>query len=124
MKTIQTNNAPNPIGPYSQGIVSGGFLYTAGQVGLDPPTGKIVDGGVREQTRRVMENLKAILEKANSSFDKVVKTTVYLKEPGMFKEMNEVYASFFKDHKPARSTVVCGFMREEVLVEIDVIAQV
>ncbi len=124
MKVVETNNAPKPIGPYSQGIVSESFMFTAGVIGIDPKTGNIVSGGIREQTKRVLESLRSILEQGGSSLDKVLKTTVYLKETILFKDMNEVYSTFFTNHKPARSTVVCGFMREDVLVEIDAIAKV
>jgi len=123
LKTVQTSKAPKPIGPYSQGIVEGGFVFTSGMVAIDPETSKVVSGGIREQTKRVLENVKAILEEAGSSMQKVTKTTVYLKEQSYFKDMNEVYASYFGDHKPARSTIVCDFMLSDVLVEIDVIAK-
>jgi 2-iminobutanoate/2-iminopropanoate deaminase len=123
LKTVQTSKAPKPIGPYSQGIVEGGFVFTSGMVAIDPETSKVVSGGIREQTKRVLENVKAILEEAGSSMQKVTKTTVYLKEQAYFKDMNEVYASYFGDHKPTRSTIVCDFMLSDVLVEIDVIAK-
>lgn len=113
-----------PIGPYSQGVISKPSVFTAGLIGLDPSTGKMVVGGIEEQTRRVLESMKGILEEAGSSLDKVVKTTVYLKETALFKEMNAVYSTFFGDHKPVRSTIVCGFMRDDVLVEIDAVAEV
>ena len=103
--------------------MEGGFVFTSGMIALDPATSKIVPGGIREQTRRVLENVKAILEHAGSSMDKVTKTTVYLKNPGLFKEMNEVYTSYFDNHKPARSTIVCDFMLPEVLLEIDAVAK-
>ncbi len=92
-------------------------------IALDPATSKIVPGGVREQTRSVLENVKAILEQAGSSMEKVTKTTVYLKDPGLFKEMNEVYTGYFDKHKPARSTIVCDFMLPDVLLEIEAIAK-
>ena len=123
MKIVQTSKAPKPIGPYSQGVVEGGFVFTSGMVAIDPETSKVVSGGIREQTRRVLENVKAILEEAGSSMQKVTKTTVYLKEQSYFKEMNQVYARYFRDHKPTRSTIVCDFMLSDVLVEIDVIAK-
>ncbi len=123
MKAVQTSKAPKPIGPYSQGIVEGGFVFTSGMIALDPETGKVVSGGIREQTRRVLENIKAVLEEAGSSLERVTKTTVYLKEPSLFKEMNEIYTSYFESHKPARSTIVCEFMLSDILVEIDVIAK-
>ena len=123
MKQVQTTHAPHPIGPYSQGIVEGGFVFTSGMIALDPATSKIVPGGIREQTIRVLENVKAILEQAGSSLEKVTKTTVYLKDPDLFKEMNEIYTGCFENHKPARSTIVCNFMLSEVLLEIDAIAK-
>lgn len=111
------------MGPYSQGIASKGFVFTAGMIGLDPHTGKIVGPGIREQTQRALESVEAILEDAGTSMARVVKTTVYIKEAGLFSEMNEVYSSFFQEHRPARSTVVCSFMQPEALVEIDAIAE-
>jgi 2-iminobutanoate/2-iminopropanoate deaminase len=124
MKTVKTPKAPKPIGPYSQGIVANGFVFTAGVVALDPGTGKIVVGGIKDQTKRVLQSIQAILEEAGSRLDKVVKATVYLKERELFAGMNEVYSEYFTNHKPARSTIVCDFMREDVLVEIDAIAKV
>ncbi len=123
MKTVQTSKAPRPIGPYSQAMVEGGFVFTSGIIAIDPETGRVIPGGIREQTMRVLENIKAILEEAQSSMHRVVKSTVYLKNASLFKEMNEVYTGFFENHRPARSTIVCGFMLNEVLVEIDVIAR-
>lgn len=123
MKPVQTAKAPKPIGPYSQGIASKGFVFTAGMIGLDPQTGRIVGPGIREQTQRALESVKAILEEAGTSLASVVKTTVYIKEAELFSEMNEVYSSFFQAHRPARSTVVCSFMKAEALVEIDAIAE-
>jgi len=123
LKTVQTSKAPKPIGPYSQGIVEGGFVFTSGMVAIDPETGKTVTGGIREQTKRVLENVKAILDEAGSSMQRVTKTTVYLKDSSHFKDMNEVYAGYFGTHRPVRSTIVCNFMRDDVLVEIDVIAK-
>ena|SRR6266571_2640364 len=123
MKTVQTLKAPRPIGPYSQAMLEGGFVFTSGIIAIDPETGKVVHGGIREQAMRVLENITAILEEAGSSMQKVVKTTVYLKDASLFKDMNEAYTGFFENHRPARSTVVCGFMLDEVLVEIDAIAK-
>jgi len=123
MKQVQTSQAPHPIGPYSQGIVEGGFVFTSGMIALDPATSKLVTGGIKEQTKRVLENVKAILDQAGSSMEKVTKTTVYLKDPGFFKEMNEVYMTYFNSHKPARSTIVCSFMLPDVLLEIDAVAK-
>jgi len=122
LKTVETRKAPKPIGPYSQGILENGFLFTSGMIPLDPETGKPVQGGIREQTRRVLDNIKAVLEEAGSSLEKVVKTTVYLKDASLFKDMNETYAKFFGKHRPARATLVTGFARNDILVEIDAIA--
>src|SRR5215471_4093821 len=101
-KVVQTDNAPKAIGPYSQGIVANGFVFTAGQGPLDPATGNVVPGGVEEQTRQVFANLKEILEASGSSLDQIVKTTVYLHAIGDFQAMNKVYVDFFKDAPPAR----------------------
>jgi len=119
---VQTESAPKAIGPYSQAIKANGFVFASGQIPLDPATMQIVEGGVREQTKRVMENLTAVLEAAGTSLERVVKTTVYLKDLGDFVEMNEVYGSFFTDIPPARSTVEVSRLPRDVKVEIDVIA--
>ena len=121
---VQTDSAPKAIGPYSQAIKSTGFVFASGQIALDPATMQIVEGGIREQTSRVMENLKAVLDAAGSSLGHVVKTTVYLKDLTDFNEMNEVYGSFFTDTPPARSTVEVARLPRDVRVEIDVIAVV
>ena len=122
---VSTENAPAAIGPYSQAIEIGEMIYTSGQVGLDPKTGQIVEGGVREQTVRVLENLKAILAAVRSDLQKVVKTTVYLKNMSDFAAMNEIYATYLaKDGwvAPARSTVEVARLPKVALVEIEVIA--
>jgi 2-iminobutanoate/2-iminopropanoate deaminase len=121
---ISTPKAPQAIGPYSQATRAGGFLFTAGQIALDPATGQIVEGDVPRQTERVMENLKAILEAAGSSFDRVVKATVYLKDMGDFAAMNQVYGRYFATNPPARSTVEAARLPRDVRVEIDLIAVV
>lgn len=123
LKTIQTGNAPAAIGPYSQGIVAGGFLFTAGQIALDPATGHVVDGGVELQTERVMTNLAAVLKEAGASWGNVVKTTVYLHDMADFPAMNEVYAKWLGDARPARSTIQAAGLPRGVLVEIDVVAK-
>lgn len=122
LKSISTPHAPGAIGPYSQGIVANGFLYTAGQIALDPATGQIVDGGIQEQTTRVMASLKGILEAAGLGWSSVVKTTVFLLDMNDFGPMNEVYAKAFGDHKPARSTVAVSGLPRGVRVEIDLVA--
>ena len=122
---VSTENAPAAIGPYSQAIEIGEMIYTSGQVGLDPKTGQMVDGGIREQTVRVLENLKAILAAVRSDLQKVVKTTVYLKNMSDFAAMNEIYATYLaKDGwvAPARSTVEVARLPKDALVEIEVIA--
>lgn len=122
MKVIETQNATKPLGPYSQGIVANGFVFVSGTVGIDPKSGNMVSGGLIEQTKQTMENLKAILEAGGSGLDKVVKTSVFIKEPGFFKDMNAIYSSYMGGHRPARTTVAVAFAREDVLIEIDVIA--
>jgi 2-iminobutanoate/2-iminopropanoate deaminase len=120
---ISTNHAPAAMGPYSQGIRSGNLLFTAGQVGLDPATGKLVEGGIQEQTRRVLDNVSAILEAAGASFDDVVKTTVFLSDIANFAAMNEIYKQYFgSDSPPARSTVQVAALPLGALVEIETMA--
>ena len=121
---VQTDSAPKAIGPYSQAIKSNGFVFASGQIPLDPATMQIVEGGIREQTERVMNNLGAVLQAAGSSLEHVVKTTVYLKDLTDFSEMNEVYGSFFRETPPARSTVEVARLPRDVRVEIDVVAVV
>jgi 2-iminobutanoate/2-iminopropanoate deaminase len=122
MQTIATPNAPKAIGPYSQGIVMNGFLFTAGQIALDPDTMDVVAGGITEQTERVMLNLQGVLEAAGLGLADVVKTTVFLQDMSEFAAMNEVYARCFGTHRPARSTVGVGGLPRGVRVEIEVIA--
>lgn len=119
---IQTDNAPQAIGPYSQAVKANGFVFASGQIPLDPAAMQIVEGGIREQTERVMRNLAAVLEAAGSSLDRAVKTTVYLADMNEFAAMNEVYGSFFTEVPPARSTVEVKRLPRDVRVEIDVIA--
>ena len=123
MKSIvSTEHAPKAIGPYSQAVVSNGFAFLSGQIPLDPSTGQLIDGDVAAQTERVLENLKAVLTACGSSLDRVVKTTVYLKDMGEFARMNEVYAKYFPEHPPARATVEAARLPRDVRVEIDCIA--
>lgn len=124
LKRVETANAPAAIGPYSQGIIANGFVYTAGQIPLDPATMEIVEGDIAAQTKRVMESLKAILEQAGASLQTVVKTTVFLKSMDDFAAMNTVYAEYFGDHKPARSTVQAAKLPKDVNVEIEAVALV
>ncbi len=122
MEIIQTDRAPQAIGPYSQAIKANGFIFASGQIPLDPSTMQIVAGGVREQTEQVLNNLKAVVEAAGSSLDRVVKTTVYLAEMDEFAAMNEVYARHFGATRPARATVQVARLPRDVRVEIDVVA--
>jgi 2-iminobutanoate/2-iminopropanoate deaminase len=119
---IQTDKAPKPIGPYSQGILQGDFIFVAGQGCANPATGKLELGDVRTETRRVFENMKAILEAGGSSLDKVVKCNVYLRDINDFAAMNEVYASYFKPPFPARTTIQAGALPGGIAVEIECIA--
>jgi 2-iminobutanoate/2-iminopropanoate deaminase len=119
---ISTEKGPKAIGPYSQAIKANGFVYTAGQIPLDPATGQIVEGDVARQTARVLDNLKAILEAAGSSLDQTVKATVYLKDMNDFAAMNEVYARYFAENPPARSTVEAARLPRDARIEIDLIA--
>ncbi len=119
---IQTSAAPGAIGPYSQAVVAGEWVFASGQIPTDPGTGELIDGGIAEQTDRVMKNLAAVLEEAGLSLDRVVKTTVYLADMGTFAEMNAVYAEHFGDHRPARATVEVAVLPKNVGVEIDAIA--
>ena len=121
---VATDQAPKAIGPYSQGVIANGFLYTAGQVALDPATMNLVEGDVKAQTERVMLNLAAILKEAGTSFSRVVKTTCFLADMGDFAAFNEVYAKHFGEHRPARSTVAVKTLPKNALVEVDVVALV
>jgi 2-iminobutanoate/2-iminopropanoate deaminase len=121
-ETIATKDAPQAIGPYSQAIKAGAFVFCSGQIALDPASGKIVAEDISQQTDRVLRNVSAVLVGAGSSLDRVVKTTVFLKNMGDFAAMNEVYGRYFKTAPPARSTVEVARLPKDVLVEIDVIA--
>jgi len=124
VRIVHTDKAPAAIGPYSQAVVTGNLLYTAGQIALDPATGQIVQGDVSAQTDRVMRNLTAVLEAAGSSWADVVKTTVYLMDMADFPRVNEVYGRMIGDARPARSTVQVSGLPRGVLVEIDAVAVV
>jgi 2-iminobutanoate/2-iminopropanoate deaminase len=124
LKQVTTDKAPSAIGPYSQGVVANGFLFTAGQIALDPVAGKIVEGGIVEQTERVMQNLQEVLKAAGVSWGEVVKTTVYLHDLSHFPTVNEVYGKWLGKARPARSTVQVPALPRGALVEIDAIAVV
>jgi 2-iminobutanoate/2-iminopropanoate deaminase len=121
-KTVSTPNAPAAVGPYSQAIKTSGLVYTAGQLGMDPKTGKLVEGGVQAQTRQALSNLQAVLEAAGTSMNNVIKTTVFLQDIGDFGTMNQVYAEFFPDAPPARSAMQVAALPLGGLVEIEVVA--
>ncbi|CAG0972110.1 aminoacrylate peracid reductase [Anaerolineales bacterium] len=121
---VHTDKAPKAVGPYSQAIRTDTMVYTAGQLGFDPSTGQFVAGGVEEQTRQVLTNLKHVLEAAGSSLGQVVKTTVFLKDMADFQKMNAVYAEFFPENPPVRSTVAVAGLPAGGLVEIEVVALV
>ncbi len=124
MDIVSTKDAPNAIGPYSQAIIHGGLVYCSGQVALHPTSMEVVAGDVVEQTRRVFQNLAAVLEAAGSSLQHVIKTTVYLADMGEFPQMNGEYAKHLGDHRPARATVEVSRLPKDVRVEIDAIAAV
>ena len=121
-KIIHTDKAPRAIGPYSQAIATDNVVYTAGQVGLVPETGELVEGGVEAQTRQALTNLAAVLEASGSSFAKTLKTTVFLKDMGDFPKMNAIYAEFFGENPPARSTVAVAGLPKGAVVEIEAVA--
>ncbi|NOR83705.1 MAG: reactive intermediate/imine deaminase [Ardenticatenales bacterium] len=119
---ISTDQAPSAVGPYSQAIIAGEFVFTAGQIPMDPATGRLLEGDIQEQTRQVLSNVKAVLQAAGTSLDKVVKVTVFLQDMGDFKAMNEVYAEFFVKEPPARSAIQAAALPLGVGVEIEAIA--
>jgi 2-iminobutanoate/2-iminopropanoate deaminase len=124
LQIIATGGAPKAIGPYSQAVLADGFLFTAGQVALDPGKGELINGGITEQTVRALDNLRAVLTEAGTDFSQVVKTTVFLVDMADFTAMNEAYARAFGSHKPARSTVAVAALPRGARVEIEVIAMV
>jgi 2-iminobutanoate/2-iminopropanoate deaminase len=121
-ETIQTEHAPQAIGPYSQAIRANGLVFASGQIPIDPRTGQFVAGGIQEQTEQVLKNLAAVLEAAGSSLDRIVKTTVFLQDMQEFGAMNEVYGRFFQDNPPARATVEAARLPRDARVEIEAIA--
>jgi 2-iminobutanoate/2-iminopropanoate deaminase len=124
LQRVQTDRAPAAIGPYSQAIVHGGLVFTAGQIPLDPASGEMVHGDVTVQAERVMQNLAAVLEAAGSSLDRVIKTTVFLRDMDDFAAMNEVYGRYFGDHRPARSAVQAARLPKDSILEIEAVASV
>jgi 2-iminobutanoate/2-iminopropanoate deaminase len=123
MKFLATDDAPKAIGPYSQSVIEGGFLFASGQIPLDPGTGELVAGGIQAATSRVLDNIEAVLKSAGLGFSDVVKTTVFLIKGEDFPEMNSIYAARFGDHRPARSTVIVAALPKGAMVEIDLIAK-
>jgi len=121
-KIVFTEKAPKPIGPYSQAILIGNMMFLSGQIPIDPETNRIIGGSIKEQTRRVLENIKTVLESEDFSLDDVVKVTVFLKDLSIFGEFNEVYGEYFSSNPPARTTVEVSNLPKGVLIEIDAIA--
>lgn len=122
---LNTENAPAPIGPYNQAVKTGHLLYTSGQIPIDPETGQMVEGGIREQSIQVLENLKAVVEGAGSTLDDVIKTTVFLADMGDFPELNKIYGEYFvEEFAPARSTIQVAALPLGSLVEIELVAKV
>jgi 2-iminobutanoate/2-iminopropanoate deaminase len=122
IKTIYSKQAPDPIGPYSQAIQVGDFLFTSGQIAIESKTGKIVPGGVEEQTTQVLKNIEAVLKSAGLTMRQVVKTTIYITNMDDFVPVNQIYAAYFKDNKPARSTVEVSRLPKDVRIEIECVA--
>ncbi len=123
-EVIRTNNAPKAIGPYSVANRIGNLVFTAGQIGLDPTTNELVSGGIEAETRQALTNLKNVLDAAGSSLEQVVKTTVFLRDMGEFSQMNAIYAEFFPQNHPARSTVQVAALPKYAAVEIEVVATI
>jgi 2-iminobutanoate/2-iminopropanoate deaminase len=121
MKTIHTEKAPKAVGPYSQAVVANGFVFCAGQIGLDSKRGDLVDG-VENQTHQVIKNLQTVLEEAGSGLEYIVKTTIFIQDMNDYVKINEIYASYFGNHKPARATVEVARLPKDALVEIEAVA--
>lgn len=121
MKIINTERAPKAVGPYSQAIIANGFVFCAGQIGLEPQKGNLVDG-IENQTHQVIKNLQAVLEEAGSSLEHIVKTTIFLQDMNDFATVNEIYGSYFEAHKPARATIQVARLPKDALVEIEAVA--
>jgi 2-iminobutanoate/2-iminopropanoate deaminase len=122
MDYVATPDAPKAIGPYSQAVKANGFVYTSGQIALDPATGNLVDGSFEEQVHRVFRNLDAVLRAAGSGFDRVLKATVFITDFANFQTLNTIYAEYFGDHKPARTTVAAAALPKGAALEIDLVA--
>ncbi len=122
IEVVHTNRAPEAIGPYEQAIKANGFVYTAGQIALEPESGELVSGGVEQQARRVLDNVTAVLEAAGSSWDRAVKTTIYLTDMDHFGAVNAVYETYLGSTRPARTTVAVAGLPKGALVEVDVVA--
>jgi len=120
-KIVKTDKAPSAIGPYSQAVISNNFIFTAGQIPINPETGRIVDGGFKEQVRQVLENIKAIIEAAGSNIENIVKLTLYLTDLSFFGELNEVFNEYFSDNPPARSAMQVSRLPKEAMIEIDAV---
>jgi 2-iminobutanoate/2-iminopropanoate deaminase len=124
MLIINTNNAPAPIGPYNQAVIHNGLLYISGQIPMNPATGEVITSSIKEATTLVMDNLKAIITEAGTSFERAIKTTIFITDMGQFGEINEVYGSYFTNHYPARETVQVSALPKGVHVEISMILAV
>lgn len=122
IKVVSTDKAPQAIGPYSQGIVAGQMIYTSGQLGIDPKTGELVSTSIEDEARQSLENVKAVLSEAGAELSNVIKTTVFVKDLNQFTNINEVYAEFFSEHKPARSCVEVARLPKDGNIEIEAIA--
>src|SRR6266404_2900626 len=123
MKNIQTEKAPKAVGPYSQAIVSNGFIFCSGQIGIDPKTNELVEG-LEAQTHQVLKNLTEVLKASNSSLNHVVKTTIYLADINDYAKMNEIYGQYFSDHKPARAAFAVAHLPKDALIEIEAVAEI
>lgn len=124
MKIIHTNDAPEAVGPYSQAVVSNGFVFLSGQIGLDPQSGQLVTGGVLSEARQIFANIEAVLQAAHSGKDHVVKTTIFLMDINHFSEINTLYSEYFEAHRPARSTIEVARLPKKAMIEIECVARV
>lgn len=122
-QVVRTENAPEPVGPYSQAVVVGNLVWTSGQIGIDPQTGKLVSGGIETETEQVLKNLVAVLAAAGSGLDRVIKTTIFITDMNEFARLNAIYARYFQEPYPARSTVQVSALPKGAAVEIEVVAE-